>query len=120
MFLKALFMAAMLVIAAFAADPTGVWKADYTTPNGAQRSSTFHLKGDGEKLTGKVVSQMGESEIKDGSVNGDDISFSVVRNFNGNEVTMKYTGKVTTDSIKMQVSFGDRTLDMVAKKQPAT
>ena len=30
---------------------------------------------------------------------------------------MKYTGKVTTDSIKMQVSFGDRTLDMVAKKQ---
>ena len=120
MFLKALFMAAMLAIAAFAADPTGVWKADYTTPNGAQRSSTFHLKGDGEKLTGKVVSQMGESEIKDGSVNGDDISFSVVRNFNGNEVTMKYTGKVTTDSIKMQVSFGDRTLDMVAKKQPAT
>ena len=62
MFLKALFMTAMLAIAAFAADPTGVWKADYTTPNGAQRSSTFHLKGDGEKLTGKVVSQMGESE----------------------------------------------------------
>ena len=120
MFLKSLFMAAMLAIAALAADPTGVWKADYTTPNGTQRSSTFHLKADGEKLTGKVVSQMGESEIKDGSVKGDDVSFSVVRSFNGNEVTMKYTGKVSADSIKMQVSFGDRTLDMVAKKEPAS
>jgi hypothetical protein len=109
-------MIAMLTVAAFAADPTGVWKADYTTPNGTQRSSTFHLKADGEKLTGEVVSQMGESEIKDGSVKGDDVSFSVVRSFNGN-VTMKYSGKVSADSIKMQISFGDRTLDMVAKKQ---
>jgi hypothetical protein len=120
MVLKSLFMAAVLAVAAFAADPTGVWKAEYTTPNGAQRTSTFHLKADGEKLTGKVVSQMGESEIKEGSVKGDDVSFSVVRNFNGNEVTMKYTGKVSADSIQMQVSFGDRTMDMVAKKQPAS
>ena len=72
MFLKSLFMTAVLAVTAFAADPTGVWKADYTTPNGTQRSSTFHLKADGEKLTGKVVSQMGESEIKDGSVKGDE------------------------------------------------
>lgn len=121
MFLKSLFMTAALAVAAFAADPTGVWKAEYTSPDGNQRTSTFHLKAEGDKLTGKVVGATGEVPIKDGVVKGDDVSFSVVRNFNGNDVTIKYSGKVSADEIKMKASFGeDRTMDMVAKKQPSS
>jgi len=121
MLFKSMFMTAVLAVAAFAADPTGVWKADYTSPDGNQRTTTFHLKAEGEKLTGKLVSAMGESPIQEGSVKGDDVSFSVVRNFNGNDVTIKYTGKVSGNEIKMKATFGgDLTMEMVAKKQPAS
>jgi hypothetical protein len=117
MFLKSVFLAAALAVASFAADATGVWKADYTSPDGNQRTSTFHLKADGDKLTGKVVSATGEAEIKDGVVKGDDISFTVIRNFNGSEFTIKYTGKVSTNEIKLEAMFGQNKIDIVAKRQ---
>jgi hypothetical protein len=40
MFLKSLFLTAALAVASFAADATGVWKAEYQTPNGDTRTST--------------------------------------------------------------------------------
>ncbi len=110
----AVFCSAMFLCAA---SVDGVWKADYTSPDGTQRQSTFHLKADGEKLTGKVVSQMGESEIKDGVVKGDNVSFSVVRNFNGQEFTLKYEGKVAGDELKLKVAFNENSFDIVAKRQ---
>jgi hypothetical protein len=101
-----------------AADPTGVWKAEYTIPDGSTRSTTFHLKAEGEKLTGKLESAAGEAPIQNGVVKGDDISFTAVRNFNGNEFTIKYTGTVSAEEIKMKAIFAaDRTIDMIAKKQ---
>lgn len=119
MFLKTLVLTVALAVASFAADATGVWKAEYQTPNGDTRTSEFHLKADGEKLTGKLVTPMGETEIKDGAVKGDNISFSVVRNFQGNDMTITYKGAVAADEIKMTMAFGggDRTMDMVAKRQ---
>ena len=100
-----------------AAHVDGVWKADYTTPDGTARTTTFHFKADGEKLTGKAVSQAGETEIKNGVVQGDDISFTVTRNFGGNEVNLKYAGKVSGNEIKLTVSFNENSFDIVAKKQ---
>ena len=35
-----------------------------------------------------MVTPMGETDIKDGTVKGDNVTFSVVRNFGGNEVTI--------------------------------
>ena len=72
---------------AFAVGLDGVWKAEYTTPDGTQRSTSFHFKADGEKLTGKAVSAMGETEINNGTIKGDDVSFTITRNFGGNELT---------------------------------
>ena len=100
-----------------AAGIDGAWKADYTTPDGTARTSTFHLKADGEKLTGKVVSPMGEAEIKDGTIKGDDIAFNVTRNFNGEEFTLKYAGKVSGDELKLKVAFNENSFDIVAKRQ---
>jgi len=116
--MKLILLVLLAVATMVAADPTGIWKADYTTPDGTARSTTFHLKAEGEKLTGKLVSAMGEAPIKDGVVKGDDISFSAVRNFNGNEFTITYTGTVSGDEIKMKAVFNEqRSMDMVAKKQ---
>lgn len=107
-----------LAFVASAADVSGKWKAEFQTPDGQTRTTTFAFKVDGEKLTGSVGGPRGESEISDGKVSGDEISFSVIRKFNDQEFKMQYKGKVAGDEIKFTVSFpeGDRTFDMTAKR----
>lgn len=88
------------------ATPTGTWSWSTPGRNGGEaRKTTLKLKAEGEKLTGTVSmagrqGQAVETEISDGKVKGDDISFSVTREFNGNKFTAKYSGKVTADTIK--------------------
>jgi hypothetical protein len=90
-------------VPALAADVTGTWK--WTTDrNGTTVETTLKLKQDGEKLTGTISGRNNtETEIEDGKVSGDTISFKVTREFNGNKVVQAYQGKVTGDTIK-----GDR------------
>lgn len=113
---RVVLMTAALAVSAFAADVTGKWKATYATPDGQTRESTMNLKADGAKLTGTMESPRGSAEIKDGKVDGDNISFSLVRNFNGNEVTINYKGKVSGNEMKITMGFGDREMEMTAKR----
>jgi len=84
---------------------TGTWS--WTQPGrngGPDRTNTLTLKTDDAKLTGKL-SMPGrggsttpiETEITDGKVDGDSVSFAIVREYNGNSMTNTYTGKVTAD-----------------------
>lgn len=102
----------------WAADVSGKWIGEFTTPDGQTRQSTFNFQVSGEALTGTVASTRGESKIDEGKVVGDDVSFSVTRNFNGNDMKFVYKGKVTGDEIKFNVSVGDgdRTFELVAKR----
>ena len=92
-------------------DATGVWSWVFKgRQGGPDRKYTAKLKVEGDKLTGKVSSpnrdgEMRETEIKDGKVKGDEISFSTSREMNGNTITTKYTGKVSGDTIKGQMEF---------------
>src|SRR5512142_42326 len=80
------FLMALLALAAWAADVNGKWKAEFQTPDGNTRTSIFSFKVEGEKLTGTVESPRGTADIQEGRLSGDDVSFAVVRNFNGNDV----------------------------------
>ncbi|MBC8166114.1 MAG: hypothetical protein H7Y20_09610 [Bryobacteraceae bacterium] len=114
---SAIFLALFCCAAALGADASGVWNAKYETPDGTQRESMFHIKAADGKVTGKVASQMGDAEIKNGVVKGDTISFEVVRNFNGNDITLKYSGIVGESEMKLSISFGDQgSFDIVAKR----
>ena len=115
-----------------AADATGTWSwTQAARGGGADTKITIKLKAEGEKLTG-TITQPGrgggaatDTAITDGKVKGDDISFSVVREFNGNSMTTKYNGKVTADSIKGKVERPGRgggdptTSDWEAKREAA-
>ena len=105
------------------ADPTGTWKSSYTNQDGQVRESTVKLKVEGDKLTGTVSGRNGETAIEQGKITGDEISFQVTREFNGNKVVMKYSGKVSGDTIKgkseSQRDGQPQTRDWVAKKEPA-
>ena len=69
---------------------------------------TLKLKADGEKLTGTLSSpgrdgQATETAIADGKVKGDEVSFTVTREFNNNKMVSKYSGKVSADTIKGKI-----------------
>jgi hypothetical protein len=106
--LRLALLSCLLAVAAFAADVTGKWTAEVPGRDGAARTITMNLKADGDKLTGTVGSPMGETDITDGRVDGDTVSFTIVREMNGNSVKINYTGKVSGDEIqfKMQPAGG--------------
>ena len=103
---------------ALAADINGKWTAEYEGRNGNKQTQTFDFKADGSTLTGTVQGRGGEAQISDGKIDGDTISFTVTREFNGNSMKMNYTGKVSGDSIqfKMSIEGRDNTREMTAKR----
>jgi hypothetical protein len=89
----------LCVTAALAADVTGKWVAQVTSARGTSET-TFNFKQDGAKLTGTIGTQMGESPISEGKVQGDDVSFTQTMSFGGNEMKFVWKGKVSGDEIK--------------------
>lgn len=86
-------------------DATGTWKWTVNR-NGEEIETVLKLKQEGEKLTGKITGRQGqETEIKDGTVKGKDITFKVEREFNGNVFTINYKGTVDGDAIKGKIEM---------------
>jgi len=104
--LAVLFLA-LASVTALAADLNGKWTGDVTTPMGAQ-TLTFDFHVDGATLTGKITSPRGESDITEGKIDGANITFTQVLNFNGNEFKIAYVGKLDGDTIKFTRTAGDR------------
>lgn len=112
---------------AMAADVTGKWSGEMEGRNGS-RTVTFDLKQDGMTLTGTTTGmgrRGGEAppqEISEGKVEGDNISFAVVREFNGNEFKTMYKGTVSGTEMKLTVETsggrgGGQPRELVLKKQ---
>jgi hypothetical protein len=101
----------LLAALAQAADPSGTWT--WTTPGrngGPDRVSTLTLKLQDSNLTGKLSvpgrdGQPVEVPVTDGKVNGDDINFDIVRQFNGNSNTNSYSGTVSSNEITGKIQF---------------
>ena len=87
-------------------DPTGTYIWTQAGRNGGpDRTNTLVLKLDGDKLTGNVMAPgrggaaAAATDIADGKLTGADISFNVVRDFNGMSMTNKYTGTLADGTI---------------------
>src|ERR1039458_5788004 len=87
-------------------DPTGTYIWTQAGRNGGpDRTNTLVLKLDGDKLTGSVSAPgrggaaAAAAPISDGKVTGTNITFNVVRDFNGNSMTNKYTAALSDGSI---------------------
>ena len=93
-------------VAALAADFNGKWTAQMQGRNGMQ-TITFDFHVDGSALTGKITTPRGDMDIANGKVDGDNISFDQVMNFNGNSMTMSYKGTAQADgTISFTRTFG--------------
>ena len=99
----------LLVVAglAFGADVDGKWTGTVSTPGG-DRPITFVFKAAGATLTGSMLGQANNQiAIKDGKINGNNISFSVTIDMGGDSMKLDYKGVVSADQIKLSgVSMG--------------
>jgi hypothetical protein len=91
---------------ALAADFNGTWTAAIDTQIGVQ-NYTYTFKVAGEKLTGKAKSQYGETELTEGVVKGDDITFVENLNYEGMLLKITYKGKIAGDEIKFTRNVAD-------------
>jgi len=84
------------------ADLSGKWTGQITTPDGNQLSINYVFKVDGNSLTGTGQGDGDPEEIKDGKINGNDITFKIVGS-DGSEYP--HTGKYFPegDSISMNL-----------------
>jgi hypothetical protein len=104
-----------------AADVTGKWKAEFDTQIGLQKY-TYDFKADGEKLTGKATAVLEgaptrETEITEGKINKDDISFVEMLKFQDQEIRIEYKGKISGDEIKMTREVGDFATEKIVAKR---
>ena len=97
-----------VVIAALAADFNGTWTAAIDTQVGVQ-NYTFTFKVEGEKLTGKAKSAFAnaDTDITEGVVKGDDISFVENLVYEGMPLRIVYKGKISGDEIKFTRNMAD-------------
>lgn len=120
-FFSLLALLGVFCFVAAAADITGKWTAEVPGRQGNTQTVTFNFKADGSNLSGSMANPRGEVQISDGKIDGNNISFNVVRKMQDNDVTIKYKGVVDGDSIKfnqtMSFNGNDRSVDFVAKKQ---
>jgi hypothetical protein len=82
------------------ADPVGTWKCEYEI-GGQQRMSTLTLMKDGDKLAGTMswpdqkAEKLKDLKLKDGT-----LTFSAVRKFMANELTVEYRLTINGDQLK--------------------
>ena len=108
-------MVAILALAALvrAADPSGRWTATFTTEVGEQQY-TFEFKVKGSALTGTAKSNLlGESELAEGKVDGDKISFVENANFQGMPLKITYSGTMTSAD---EIAFTRNVADLANEK----
>ena len=98
----------LLAGVALAASIDGKWVSERKFDRGGETmtiKSTFELKAEGSTLTGTVVTVFGEKEmpkleIKDGKIDGNKFSFSVVFSGPRGEFKTVYEGTVEGDALK--------------------
>jgi hypothetical protein len=108
-------MAVLFVIscitAGFAADINGRWEGKIQGPDGDMQL-TFTFKVEGNKLTGKVETSMGEFPITESSVTGDTFTFKT----DAGGMVVDHQCKITGDTIAVKAKIGEQEIDLTLKR----
>jgi hypothetical protein len=100
----------LLASASRAADIAGQWRAEFDSQIGVQKY-LFTFQTDGNKLTGKAASEVNgqkrEADLNQGTINGDSVSFVEMFSFQGNEIPIRYNGKISGKEIVFTREVGE-------------
>lgn len=82
------------------ANEVGTWKCKYEI-GGQERQATLVIKKDGDKLAGTMSwPDQKEAKLKDVKLTDGNLTFSAVREFMDNKITIEYKLKVDGDKLK--------------------
>lgn len=105
---------AVPVVGLRAAGIDGKWQAEVPGRDGPV-PVTFNLKAEGQTLTGSIsAAVIGDTEIQDGTVDGETVAFVQVLARGQRQIRFKYEGKLAGDSLELT-----RTLVRPAGRAPA-
>lgn len=112
----AFFGTLMLATLASAADVDGTWTGSLSV-TGAETQVVWTFKAEGSQLTGGV-SQNGSPvlPIKDGKIDGDNISFVLDVDMQGQQFSVNYKGVVSSAEIKLTGDAMGQVFDYVVTK----
>lgn len=106
----------LLGVSAFAADVDGKWTGSVHTDQG-DFPVTFNFMADGAMLHGSMAGPDGSDiAIKDGMIDGANISFWLSLDFGGNAMKLTYKGVVSADQIKISGDAGGMPFEFTVKK----
>ncbi|HXC98709.1 MAG TPA: hypothetical protein VN048_05160 [Verrucomicrobiae bacterium] len=106
------------------ASVAGKWTAEFDSGVGHQ-NYTYDFKVDGDKLSGKASRAVDDvktdTDITEGKVMGDDISFVEMLTIPNQDQTIRiqYTGKVAGDEIQLTRAVADRATNNIVAKRAA-
>jgi hypothetical protein len=99
-----------------AADVDGKWTGTVSTPMGDQHVA-FEFKADGTTLTGTALGLDGSQvPIRDGKIDGSNITYSVTFDFGGMPFEFVYKGAVSPTEIKITAEFMGMSFEFVVRK----
>ena len=101
--ISAALLAVFCTLPTFAANVTGNWTMDDKDGDGNAFTATYVLKQEGAVLTGTATAFDETDNISKGKVDGNKISFAVVRS----DATYTLEGAVDRDEIKMTMKSDD-------------
>jgi hypothetical protein len=95
----------------------GKWEAKTQTQRGEQ-TITFEFKNAGGNVTGSVTTGQGAQEIKNGKLAGSNLTFETSQPGRGGAepTTLKWSGTVSGDTLKLKREGGRGAAEMDAKR----
>ena len=101
---------------ASAADVDGKWTGSIDSPNGPVNVG-FTFKATGATLTGTTTGPDGmEVAIKEGKIEGNNLSFKVTLDFGGMPLELSYKGVLAGTDMKMTIDFMGMPIELAVKK----
>ncbi len=97
-----------------AVELAGTWNLSMTTPDGRTFDNVLELQQQDGTLGGTITGRRGESELQDVKVDGAKLTFNVVRERDGQEFVMKYSGELKGDKLtgNMEIDFGGQAFEI--------
>jgi hypothetical protein len=83
----------------------GTWSGEVELPDGRRLPFGAHLTVDGDTVTGTLEGLGGETDpvIQNGLLDGNTVTFSAVRQIQGEPVTFHYTGELAGARMKFTI-----------------
>lgn len=114
--LRVFVIGAGLALSSFAEGLAGKWTATVATPDGSTQEATYVFQVTDGKIKGSVTVPTGDAPITEGEVTGEDVTFVVTAEMNGQERKFTHKGKLSGDKLEMKIDFGGREIPVTAKR----